>query len=197
MNVNAGAARQTLSYVFTAAANASANASSGGVATASIASSPAPAAQPGASTPSNDTAVPAGSISAEEARQNLLDFLENPDTVHLKMMKLNPATITYRPPTSQQAVPAPPVVSNPTDPDIPLHVGVKRTEASVGIGIGDPVISYMMLRSVIHERRAAGQTLKLVEGRDSTPVDPDQYLETLRQNAIAAVKAQGAVDKTA
>lgn len=196
MDVNAAAARQTLSYVFTAAASARATVSSGGVAASSVASSPVPAAQPSASPPSSDDAAPAGSISAEEARQNLLDFLENPDTVRLKMMKLNPATITYRP-TGQQVVPPPPIISPPPDPNIPIHVGVKRSDDHFGIGVGNPVISYMMLRSDIHARRAAGQTVKLVEGRDNTPVDPDQYLEALRQSAIAAVKAQGAIDKTA
>jgi hypothetical protein len=197
MIISTGATHQTLSYVFTAAAvNASAPAPIGGVVTSSATSNLAPASPTPATTPPDDGAAPAGSISAEEARQNLLDFLENPDTVRLKMMRLDPATITYGPP-SQQAAPTPPLVSPPFDSSVPIHVGVKRSDANVGIGVGDPVESYMMLRSIIHQRQAAGQTLNLVEGAGNTPVDPETYLETLRQTAIAAVSAQGAVDKTA
>ncbi len=196
MNVDAGAARQTVSYVFDAAARGRATASGAGVATFSAASNSPSIAQPDASAPSAHDVVPASSFNGEDARQNLLDFLQHPDTAHLKMMRVSLHTVTYGA-TRQQSAPKLPVVTPPIDASIPIHVGMRSADDSVGIGVGNPVISYMMLRSAIHGRRAAGQTIKLIEGLDNTPIDPDQYLETLRQTAIAAVEAQGTVDKTA
>jgi len=208
MNVNIGAPRQTLSYVFNAAANAGATAVSQGSSSATNVlppsstspSSPSAAASTSASTPPAipyaDGTYPAGSIGAEEARQNLLDFLNSPATVRLKMMRLDPSKIAYGPP-SQQAAPAPRYVSPPEDPNIPIHVGVDRGGSHVGIGVGDPVVSFMMFRSIVHSRESTGQTLNVLQGNNNTPVDAHEYLETLRQAAIAAVEAQAPIDKSA
>lgn len=197
MNVNSSATRQTLSYVFTAAANPATATPSQNTSLPSAAASPvsgSASGRPAVAYP--DGTWPAGSISAEEARQNLLDFLENPDTVRLKKMRLSPAAITYGPPSPRVAQ-TQPFVSPPPDPNIPIHVGVIRGDGRFGIGVGNPVTSYMMLRSYIHSREVAGQTPKVVEGRDNVPVDAHQYLATLRQAAIASVKAQGNIDKAA
>lgn len=208
MNVNTGAPRQTLSYVFNAAANAGATAVSQDASSATtvsqtssaLPSSPSAAAPKSASTPPavpyGDGTYPAGSIGAEEARQNLLDFLNSPDTVRLKMMRLDPSKITYGPP-SQPPATTPPYVPPPEDPNIPIHVGVDRGDSRFGIGVGDPVASFMMFRSIVDSRESAGQPLKVLEGRNNTPVDAHEYLETLRHAAIAAVQAQAPIDKSA
>jgi hypothetical protein len=208
MNVNTATPRQTLNYVFNAAANAPATAVSQGasLATGVPQLSSAPPSPPSVATsksatapppvPYADGSYPAGSISAEEARRNLLDFLNSPDTVRLKMMRLDPSKITYGPP-SQQAAPTPRYVPPPEDPKIPIHVGVDGGGRHVGIGVGDPVISFMMFRSIVHSREIAGQPLNVLEGSNNTPVDAHEYLETLRQAAIAAVEAQAPIDKDA
>lgn len=206
MNVNTGAPRQTLSYIFKAAANEGATAGSQGASSATSVpqpssaspSSPSAAASKSAppAVPYADGTYPAGSVGAEEARQNLLDFLNSPDTVRLKMMRLDPSKITYGLP-GQQAAPSPRYVPPPEDPNIPVHVGVDRGDSHVGIGVGDPVTSFMMFRSIVHSRESAGQPLTVLEGRNNTPVDAHKYLETLRQAAIAAVEAQAPIDKSA
>jgi len=199
MNVIASGARQSLSYVFTAAANAGSAKSTDSATTQPGAGVATQAPVSGSSADAAATAR-AGAMSAEEARQNLLDFLENPDTAHLKMRRVTPSIISYASPAEQaankanidamQAWEAKMGVQKP-DPNAPLHVG-HRPDSIAG-----PVSEYFMLRGEIAARRAAGQSVTLLEGRNETPVDPDQYLETLRQAAIASVQAQGTVDKTA
>ena len=57
--------------------------------------------------------------------------------------------------------------------------------------------AYLMTKSMVDSRTAAGQSATIVEGYDGQPVDAAQYLDRMKQAAIAVLEAKGSVDKTA
>ena len=208
MSVAASGASPTLSYVLTMAARGSgaptapstdpgANGASGNVAPGGgTATSPAPGGAGAAAQGSASTAS-----SRNDAILKMISFLQDPTSVTYERRTISPSAGRPMTPAElartkadleaqrafQAKYPAPAV-----DPNAPVHVRDLSDYPPDALPA-----HYMMMRSVVLNRQAAGHSTTIIEGRDGHAVDATEYLERAKQAAIASLQAKISVDKSA
>ena len=144
---------------------------------------------------------PSTASSKDDALLKMISFLKDPTSVTYERRRISPSAA--RPMTSaelartkadldaqrafQAKYPAPPV-----DPNEPVRV---RDLSSYP---ADMLPShYLMMRSIVLNRQAAGQSTTIVEGREGKTVDAAEYLERSKQAAITSLEAKISINKTA
>lgn len=211
MNITAYTARQSLSYVFNAAVagppassttgastddGAVASASTGAVPSQSATNAP-PVADRGST--NGQSAVQSGGPNGDQ-QYSLLDYIKDPTSITYHRLTLNPSV--GRPASAAEIAASKAQVDaahawetrmgvTQPDPNAPLYVRDASSYPSDRVPY-----EYLLMRSAVANRQAAGQTVTMI-GPNGTTVDPAEYLESLKQSAIAALEAQGSVDKSA
>ena len=207
MSVAASGASPTLSYVLTMAArgsnaqtasvaNPGANGTSDYVAGSGTATTPAPGgAGPAAQGSASTTA------SRNDAILKRIAFLEDPTSVTYERRTIRPGAGRPMTPAElartqadlaaqrafQAKYPTPAV-----DPNAPVYVRDLSAYPPDTLPM-----HYMMMRSIILNRQAAGLSTTVIEGREGQAVDATEYLDRMKQAAIASLRAQISVDKSA
>ena len=208
MSVAASGASPTLSYVLTMAARGS--------------SAPtAPSTDPGANGPSGNlaagatTATAPASGGAGAAAQGTASTPSSRNDAILKQIRFleDPTSVTYERRTIRPGAgrPMTPAELARTQADLAAQRAFQAKYPTPAVDPNAPVyvrdlsayppdtlpMHYMMMRSIILNRQAAGLSTTVIEGREGQAVDATEYLDRMKQAAIASLRAQISVDKSA
>jgi len=191
MNLAAFSARNSLSYVFNVAAGGG---SARGAQTDPLDTGAAVNQAPPATTAAAGVTTTAQSATTHDPdpSYSLLDYIRDPSSVTSHRMQLHAI--------GGQIV-GEAILSTPSTPPVPT----KASEAEGPIRVRDMShyspdmlpYAYLMTKSMVDSRTAAGQSATIIEGYDGQPVDAAQYLDRMKEAAIAVLEAKGSVDKTA
>jgi len=186
MNLAAFSARNSLSYVFNVAAG-------GGTALGAQSDPLGTGAAANQATPASAaTTAQSATTHDPDPSYSLLDYIRDPSSVTSHRMQLHAI--------GGQIV-GEAILSTPSTPPVPTEA----SEAEGPIRVRDMShyspdmlpYAYLMTKSMVDSRTAAGQSATIIEGYDGQPVDAAQYLDRMKEAAIAVLEAKGSVDKTA
>ena len=186
MNLAAFSARNSLSYVFNVAAGGG---SARGAQTDPLDTGAAVNQAPPASAA---TTAQSATTHDPDPSYSLLDYIRDPSSVTSHRMQLHAIGGQLVSQATPSTASTPPAVTKTPEADGPIRVRDMSHYPPDMLPY-----AYLMTKSMVDSRTAAGQSATIIEGYDGQPVDAAQYLDRMKEAAIAVLEAKGSVDKTA